>query len=1098
MPSCTGTALCLSPSNAIVLGSTYDGNNSCTSNCYGNLTQSVDAKGQATNYIYDTNKLYLSQTVEPGGTAFTTQYQHDPNTGLLTQVQDYNGFVTTFAYDVYGRLTTTQEGSLRKATNTYKDGSLRIVTATNLNSIADMALRSVTTYDQLGRVSLTQQMENNSDSVNDPTTGIKVQTRYRSAYDTTGTSGSAACSSGASGSYQLVSNPYRSASSSNNEGTMGWTQTNLDGLGRAVSVQTFDGSTLPGPCFGSSTSTSNGIVTAAYNQDLSSNANVTQYKQTGTVVTDQAGNTRASTTDGLGRLAQLLEDPNNLNYSTTYSYGALDDLANVAQGSRLAARVFQYDSLERLSSSNNPESGTITYGYDLNGNLMTKTDARGITTTMTPYDARNRMTGKSYNDGTPPNYSDRTPAVSYCYDAPGSNGSCTGSPQSGFIGRLTQVSNANVTTTYSSYDGLGRVTASAQTSSGGSPYSFAYAYNPSGGLISETFPSGRVVSYGYDGADRISSVTGQMSQTTNYVQSATYAAHGALAQMMIGANAEISCYNDRLQPSGVRLTPLPGQTDCSNDSSDHLNLAFGYSISQNNGNMLSQTIKPLNVTQSYGYDTVNRLSTGSESGSPPWQQTYVYDPYGNRAVVAGGYIPGNTMTPQVSANDATLMAGRFPANRTDLCGLDSHGNALGYDAAGNWTGCPALSVSNTFDAENRMISSSGVTFAYDGSGNRVQKVNGPSTTNYVYSADGQVAAEYSSASLVATGTQYLTADHLGSTRLVVSASGVSCHDFLPFGEEIDRGTVPCYSAGTTDGITHKFTGQERDAETGMDNFLARHFASAQGRFMSPDPAGKAASDPTNPQSWNLYSYVMNNSLMFVDPSGLIETAGLESPRDCIVDGGAIPCALVNQESSIPCPGGDCSRARQDPKTGNLQYLAWTSKFVPGTPYLVPDGQGGQMPSFPYVLTLTFAWVDVNTADSSSWPGTFANAFFKLSGGPGGVPTCAEAALGNIADELAGGLFKGIATEQAAKAASAFTMASAWKYAAGRPNSWGGVGLIKPLASGTFRALSGAAELLGEVGVAITVYDTVKVANNSIRETAKMAQSGACAAAFPVY
>jgi len=65
-----------------------------------------------------------------------------------------------------------------------------------------------------------------------------------------------------------------------------------------------------------------------------------------------------------------------------------------------------------------------------------------------------------------------------------------------------------------------------------------------------------------------------------------------------------------------------------------------------------------------------------------------------------------------------------------------------------------------------------------------------------------------------------------------------------------------------------FTGKERDTESGLDYFGARHYASTMGRFMSPDPSGLASVSPSNPQSWNLYSYVLNNPLINVDPNGL--------------------------------------------------------------------------------------------------------------------------------------------------------------------------------------------------------------------------------------
>src|ERR1700758_1866007 len=65
-----------------------------------------------------------------------------------------------------------------------------------------------------------------------------------------------------------------------------------------------------------------------------------------------------------------------------------------------------------------------------------------------------------------------------------------------------------------------------------------------------------------------------------------------------------------------------------------------------------------------------------------------------------------------------------------------------------------------------------------------------------------------------------------------------------------------------------FTGKERDAESGLDYFSARHYASTMGRFMSPDPSGQYFANPNNPQSLNLYSYAQNNPLINTDPTGL--------------------------------------------------------------------------------------------------------------------------------------------------------------------------------------------------------------------------------------
>jgi RHS repeat-associated protein len=66
----------------------------------------------------------------------------------------------------------------------------------------------------------------------------------------------------------------------------------------------------------------------------------------------------------------------------------------------------------------------------------------------------------------------------------------------------------------------------------------------------------------------------------------------------------------------------------------------------------------------------------------------------------------------------------------------------------------------------------------------------------------------------------------------------------------------------------RYTGKERDAESGLDYFGARYYSSSMGRFSSPDPSGLFYADPANPQSLNLYSYAQNNPLTNVDPTGL--------------------------------------------------------------------------------------------------------------------------------------------------------------------------------------------------------------------------------------
>jgi RHS repeat-associated protein len=143
-----------------------------------------------------------------------------------------------------------------------------------------------------------------------------------------------------------------------------------------------------------------------------------------------------------------------------------------------------------------------------------------------------------------------------------------------------------------------------------------------------------------------------------------------------------------------------------------------------------------------------------------------------------------------------------------------------------------------------------------------------SGTNYLSIAEVQIFTGPSTPPV-----QWLISDHLGTPRMVLDQTGnlnsMRRHDYLPFGEELTaptsgRTTAQGYAGG--DGIRQQFTLQERDLETGLDYFVARYYANTQGRFTSADQPF-ADQSANNPQSWNLYSYVRNNPLVIVDPSG---------------------------------------------------------------------------------------------------------------------------------------------------------------------------------------------------------------------------------------
>ena len=138
----------------------------------------------------------------------------------------------------------------------------------------------------------------------------------------------------------------------------------------------------------------------------------------------------------------------------------------------------------------------------------------------------------------------------------------------------------------------------------------------------------------------------------------------------------------------------------------------------------------------------------------------------------------------------------------------------------------------------------------------------------------QLVAEY------ANGTTYFAhSDHLGSTRLLTGVSGTvqDCYAFYPFGETDTSICTPTYNA------LDRFTGFRFDPETNLDHTWFRKYSSAQGRWMTPDPAGLAAVDPSNPQSWNRYAYVLNEPMSFVDPLGLFILNNKNNDDDDVIE-----------------------------------------------------------------------------------------------------------------------------------------------------------------------------------------------------------------------
>ena len=244
-------------------------------------------------------------------------------------------------------------------------------------------------------------------------------------------------------------------------------------------------------------------------------------------------------------------------------------------------------------------------------------------------------------------------------------------------------------------------------------------------------------------------------------------------------------------------------------------------------------------------------------------ESYTYDPWGNILTL------GANTTTQPNYVGCTQESG-FNYNGLIAANNRIAASGFSYDAAGNMTASPGFTY--VYDAENHLTTTAGVTYAYDGDGKRLTKSNG---TMYWYgaSSDPRMETDLSNnlklhyiffngqrvaSQNVVNQVNWYFADHLGTARLVFGVNGNDLSDFYPYGGE------RVHSASV--GNHYKFTGKERDSETGLDNFGARFNSSTIGRFISADPL-KASGSPRNPQSWNRYSYVLNSPLALVDRDG---------------------------------------------------------------------------------------------------------------------------------------------------------------------------------------------------------------------------------------
>ncbi len=360
--------------------------------------------------------------------------------------------------------------------------------------------------------------------------------------------------------------------------------------------------------------------------------------------------------------------------------------------------------------------------------------------------------------------------------------------------------------------------------------------------------TGPNLGWAFDNMGRLNTMT-DLAASSTIISGATYGPSNELLTMS-GLLNESRSYNSMLQLTGLT-------------SGSTVSMTYGYSSTQNNGKIISQSDAISGETVQYTYDALNRLASATATNSS-WGQSYQYDGF------------GNLTNQNVTAGSAPSFSTSYDANNHGSC-VDANGNnTCAVDGAGHGF---------NYDVENRAsgLSNGAVLYNYTPGNKRVWRglfTSGTLTTDEVtfWGVNGQKLAVYQltytnqaqqgqQANWVWYASQTGTNYYFGS-KLIKNASGYVGSDrlgsigkYYPYGQE--------KPSATTNG-TEKFTGYFRDAETGLDYADQRYHSPGTGRFMTADPYqanGGGNGNPRDPGSWNRYAYAGADPINHKDPTG---------------------------------------------------------------------------------------------------------------------------------------------------------------------------------------------------------------------------------------
>jgi RHS repeat-associated protein len=304
------------------------------------------------------------------------------------------------------------------------------------------------------------------------------------------------------------------------------------------------------------------------------------------------------------------------------------------------------------------------------------------------------------------------------------------------------------------------------------------------------------------------------------------------------------------------------------------NFSYTYDVL---GNVLTRADANENLTETFAYDALNRMTSATVSQNIAPVKSFAYDAIGNLLSksdvgaytypLAGSALP-HAVTSITGGNINTTFT--YDPNGNQISGLGRSISYTSYNKPSSITqGSGTLSFSHDIDHQRfKQVAPEGITLYFDAFGVHAELFQSSTSAWYDFIGTGGtmlgVRVLHSDNSVT---TRYFHTDNLGSIAVITDETGAVAErdGYDAWGKRrYPNGTDDPAGQITSQTTTRGFTGQEELADVGLVHLNGRVYDPLVGRMMSADPM---VPDPLNGQAWNRYSYVINNPLAFTDPNG---------------------------------------------------------------------------------------------------------------------------------------------------------------------------------------------------------------------------------------